>query len=263
MILVPPKIYIFMSLPIKEAKTFVNDEVDKNFYKKYVNRIAFFLSKRSQELVEICFEKGKEEKKEKEDSRVELWKNLIIDSISFLKVHDQRETLNSSALTIVKSGKKINSVNDLFVDYETLRKYNCYGIEDLDLYIDDFVDFESVLYGTDLNYRDHVDHVISVWAIGIILIYKYKLLENIELNDNAKKAENIFPFKTNRSKLFLSKGEIIAAWTLIALCHDLGYPIEKASKINEKLKSIISHFGQINIDEFNYNLSLIDNFLIE
>ena len=139
-------------------------------------------------------------------------------------------------------------------------------------YFKDFVEFESILFGADHKYREHVDHVINVWAIGIVILFKFNLIKKIILNDDVQKSDKTFSFEiheiknyeeTNDRQLKLSKGEIIVIWTLIALCHDLGYPIEKASRINEKLKKIINHFGQVTIEEFNYNFSLLNNFLVE
>ena len=49
-------------------------------------------------------------------------------------------------------------------------------------------------------------------------------------------------------KNIISQSEIWAMWTIIALCHDLGYPIEKTSKINLQAKKIISHFGNMNFE---------------
>jgi hypothetical protein len=52
-------------------------------------------------------------------------------------------------------------------------------------------------------------------------------------------------------------------WTIIALCHDLGYPIEKTSKINKQAKKIISHFGNMNFSELSYSFDIFNTFLVD
>ena len=34
-------------------------------------------------------------------------------------------------------------------------------------------------------------------------------------------------------------------WAIIALTHDLGYPLEKVEKINDRLELMLSEFGKI------------------
>jgi len=246
-------------------------EVDKEFLNNYIEFLEPYLSSDSINKLKEYFTIGKDEKTSKE-----LWKSLIIDSISLLKINDARENLFAHSISIHKE-KLINDISGLHENYNNLRQFNCYGIEDLERYFNDFVHFESVLYGSDKNYRDHVNHVISVWAIGIIFLFKYNLIEGISLNDKAVASKYKYSFldpairdsekckvsNTRKHTINIAKGELVSIWTMIALCHDLGYPIEKASKINEKLKTIIGHFGQINIDEFNYNFSILSSFLVE
>ena len=52
-------------------------------------------------------------------------------------------------------------------------------------------------------------------------------------------------------------------WTIVALCHDLGYPLEKASKINQKVKSIVAHFGCKDFVELNFKFDIPNTPLIE
>ena len=52
-------------------------------------------------------------------------------------------------------------------------------------------------------------------------------------------------------------------WTIVALCHDLGYPLEKASKINQKVKNIVAHFGCKDFVELNFKFDIPNTPLIE
>lgn len=200
----------------------------------------------------------------------ELWKNLLIDSICILKVNDQREGIYND------SSENLTIFNDHF---ENIRKSSSYGINEIGDYFDDFIEFESVLYGTDKHYRDHVKHVLQVWAIGIGLInnneivfndgYIYK--KNIDFHFQLNLSEEVKYLKEDdtilKEKLtngqFISKSELWAMWTIIALCHDLGYPIEKTSEINKQARKIISHFGNMNFSELNYSFDIFNSFLVD
>lgn len=184
----------------------------------------------------------------------ELWKNLLIDSICILKVNDERERMYHDS----KDELVLFTTN-----FDEIRKSSSYGINELGAYFRDFIEFESVLYGTDKHYRDHVGHVLQVWAIGIGLINNYEVFFK-----DKYKVKNDFNFhfeikEKNIKEGFISKSELWAMWTLIALCHDLGYPIEKTSEINKQAKKIISHFGNMNFSELTYSFDIFNSFLVD
>lgn len=228
------------------------------------------------------------DKTAKEEDIKELWKSLLIDAICFLKINDTREKYNKSSKSIFGAGESDILKQKTFIKkFSSNRKLSSYGIDDISKYFDDFIKFESVLYGNDEYYRDHVDHVIQVWAMGISLIKhcnidlsdgvihekeSYSFNSQVEtqreeffkdIKNEEDKKERIEKWKTIDKELYISTGEIYAMWTIIALCHDLGYPIEKSYKINEKLKNILKYFGNINIQEFSYNFNLLNNYLVE
>lgn len=181
-----------------------------------------------------------------------LWKNLLVDAICILKVNDSREKLYNDTC------ENLSAFNDLF---NKVRKSSSYGIQELSSYFDDFIEFESVLYGTDKYYRDHIGHVLQVWAIGIGLINETKIhLSNGFQIDNT--TDFNFQIKENKSKT-ISKSELWSMWTIISLSHDLGYPIEKTSAINKQAKKIISHFGNMNFSELNYTFDIFNSFLVD
>lgn len=187
------------------------------------------------------------------DTAKELWKNLLIDSICILKVNDSRETIYKDSAA---------SKTNFITNFEKIRKTSSYGVDELDKYFDDFIQFESVLYGTDEHYRDHVEHVLQVWAIGISLLEYNELSLSDGFNiDNGKDFN--FELDIPNRVTTISKSELWAMWSLIALCHDLGYPIEKTSKINKQAKKIIAHFGNMNFVELNYSFDIINTFLVE
>lgn len=142
----------------------------------------------------------------------ELWRMLLNKSISCLRYFDKREPFLG------------NKDKDIVV----------YGIDTLEEYHKRYTEFEGLMYGASSYYRDHVFHAIRVWMLGTFCL-----------------------MKKNRQKMFVSyltfdggatiSGEInsleyISMWTIAALCHDLGYPLEKAEQILDKTRRMMREF---------------------
>lgn len=238
--------YIGNLINIKLQKS-INDQIIKQISDSKEEFI--FLSSESKEsLKEYYNQKNSDLKIAKK-----LWKDLLIDSVSILKINDSREKIYDDSS---------KNKNILLEKFSSIRKSNSYGIDEIDKYFDDFIEFESVLYGMDRHYRDHINHVIQVWAIGVGLIYH----NNFQLNDGYKvNMDSPFNFDLEEEEKVqtISQSEFFAMWTIIALCHDLGYPIEKTSKINKQAKKIISHFGNMQFTELDYSFSIFNTFLVE
>ena len=200
----------------------------------------------------------------------ELWNILIEKSIICLRFFDKREPF-------MDNGK---------------HQY-VYGMDKLNEYHKNYIDFEGVLYGSDAYYRDHVFHVIRVWMLGIYLILnknthitekKQRLIDLIhfegevigsveeateedikKITQELKKEDCIILKKGNEfrkihenvnsnqkdknvkesSNTFSSEINIlekISMWTIMALCHDLGYPLEKSKKVLAKTEKMMEAF---------------------
>lgn len=166
-----------------------------------------------------------------------------------------------------------------------------YGLDSLEDYHKKYIDFESVLYGSDAYYRDHVFHVVRVWLLGVYLLLNEntfitgkgkRLIDIIHFEgDNEKiinsirkdEIDSICSGKSDKNGIFIKKDEIfykiyesdvdeqsyiaipsnsfsseinilekISMWTLMALCHDLGYPLEKSKKILTKTENMMEDF---------------------
>ena len=135
-----------------------------------------------------------------------LWNLLIEKSIKCLRYFDEREPFLK----------------------EPSKHPVAYGVNELGRYFDRYSEFESTLYGSVDYYRDHVIHVFRVWLLGIdsLLYNKGKYLEKI-IVDN---------------KFEVNKLEKLSIWTIIALTHDLGYPLEKAQEIIHTTKDMMNCF---------------------
>lgn len=132
----------------------------------------------------------------------EIWIESIKDSIIALRKHDTREH---------RAGDDIPST---------------FGVDELMTYFRDYTSFESVLYGSTKYYRDHVLHVVRVWLLGIYILTQDNYIDSIRVGEN----ENV------------DKIEKFSIWTIIALTHDLGYPLEKSSQIISVTRNMMKHF---------------------
>src|SRR5271169_3141839 len=71
--------------------------------------------------------------------------------------------------------------------------------------------------------------------------------KNIPLVNDAKLPRS----HKNKNTLYL--GEEDAIWCLIALNHDLGYPLSKVEEINNSLKKMLKYFAKTGLEEFNFS----------
>jgi len=138
----------------------------------------------------------------------QLWGLLISKAIRCLRYFDDREPFMHN------KGKKPKA----------------YGLDELNEYYKKYKDFESMLYGSGQYYRDHVVHVFRTWLSGIECMVKNDgaYLEFISILDS--------------ESIELNRAEKISIWTIIALTHDLGYPLEKAKGIIDTTRSMVSTF---------------------
>ena len=202
------------------------------------------------------------------DDAKALWVNILKDAICILKMNDQRERLYHDTKVLLK-----NRYGEYYNQFEKIRNISTYGMDEISDYFSDFVDFESVLYGTGDFYRDHIHHVLQVWGLGISILWGTNKIPLI-LSEDFEVVDIDFHFqleekeeKEEKEKVnaiyAISNSEIWSMWSIIALCHDLGYPLEKASQINKKVKKIITHFGCSNFDELNFNFDVLNTFIVD
>lgn len=140
----------------------------------------------------------------------ELWGLLLEKAIICLRFYDTREPFRES------NGAK---------------KPKAYGIEDLKAYYEKYTKFERVLYGSGRYYRDHVIHVFRTWLLGVEQLVK----NNGDYLDNLTIREKKFELDLNRK-------EKLSMWTVMALTHDLGYPLEKATSIMDVTQDMLTSF---------------------
>ncbi len=144
----------------------------------------------------------------------ELWGLLLRKSIMCLRYFDTREPFM----------------------FDSTKNAVAYGIDQLEKYHDRYTQFESLLYGASEYYRDHIFHAIRTWLIGIFCLLHNEenpFIKSIQIDGVAEKE----PF-ANEINFF----EKLSIWTIAALCHDLGYPLEKSQQVLEKTKNMMKEF---------------------
>lgn len=145
----------------------------------------------------------------------QLWSTLLRKAILCLRYFDDREP---------------------FLRQQS-RSITAYGLDKLEKYQHRYTDFESLMYGASAYYRDHVFHAFRVWMLGAFCLLKdfsggknERLINKLKLDGGAELPGEINFF------------ERISIWTIAALCHDLGYPLEKSEQILEKTRTMMREF---------------------
>jgi len=161
------------------------------------------------------------------DQLLKIWEYLIGSAIVYLKLMDKRE--------------KYHEDED-------------YGVKNLSSFFKAYSDFESLFYGADEYYRDHVSHMFMVFLLGQRLLIENELFDEIQIGD-----------KLLDDELVISKAEKEAIWCIISLTHDLGYGMSKIPKINSKTRKMLDKYDIFNIQELGFTSpnQLLNKFVIE
>ncbi|MDA8307544.1 MAG: hypothetical protein M0Z81_12030, partial [Deltaproteobacteria bacterium] len=175
------------------------------------------------------------------------WVQVLIEAIYFLRINDSRE--KHFFIKEASDTKKATMKNR---DVASSAQSNVYGIEELADYFRQFEQFESTLYGADEYYRDHVTHLLNVWFTGLNILekhgecFKMRVLEAAVIKDASdleSARSKLLKEGVSDALLCLSTAELSAMWTIIALTHDLGYPLEQVEKINDELEKMLAKVG--------------------
>jgi hypothetical protein len=143
---------------------------------------------------------------------LKLWPSVLTDSLLNLKKKDTREYDNKNP--------KMTS----FFHPESL------SVAELKEVLEGFSEFEGMLYGASPDrYRDHIVHSFRVWIIGQGL-----------LGEGLKGALSAY-----EEGLPISRTEWECMWAIVALCHDIGYPLSAVEKINTLARETFKKQGLI------------------
>lgn len=193
----------------------LNIDVDEDGFKKTFEKLEYPLDDEIiDQLTEIIGDKN-EIPYSKAGELDKLWCDLLHKSINCLRYFDTREPFL----------------------FDESKQSVAYGIDQLENYHNRYTQFESLLYGASEYYRDHVFHSVRTWLVGVFCLLHgeddSRFIDNMQI-DGA--AEND-PFVDKINQL-----EKLSMWTIAALCHDLGYPLEKSQMILDRTKNMMKEF---------------------
>ena len=151
------------------------------------------------------------------------------------------------------------------------------GYDELFRYFDEFVTFEELIFAADMFYRDHTLHSLWVYFLGEYLYNKpefsflfknfygnYKGAKNISEHFRKLEANHIFG---NFIGILERVGDIMnyedSIRCVIALTHDLGYPLKKIAKINKSIGKVLPFFAISENREFNFQFETVQQLYIE
>jgi len=136
-------------------------------------------------------------------------------------------------------------------------------------------EFEDLLYGLEPYYRDHTLHSLWVYLIGEYIIrelipknhkgmnwYLYNDIDHDqkkydypkELVKEAEEQEKKFVGRVAKHK--------DAIWCIIALCHDLGYSLEKLKNLNEKVQAVLKFYDVPDFKHVGYSLDIEHQYIL-
>lgn len=176
-------------------------------------------------------------------------KKEIKDLISKLKYSLEKKSEPSHAEQLENGKELIKYIITASIEYlsDKTNSPKDRAIGNITKYIDDFTVFEEMLFGLNKNYRDHTLHSLWVYLFGHQFINgmggyeKFKIIGQVVMRYQ-KGAQPQFGVTSER--LTCDKKHLEAMWGMIALLHDLGYPVETISnKPNEVFGSILDPFA--------------------
>ena len=94
--------------------------------------------------------------------------------------------------------------------------------------LDRQIRYELPLYASSELYRDHLFHVIDVCLLGELILRSYI---------NGRSTKPLFEI-INIQQRYKDKKKILQEWYIAALCHDLGYVVERVNDFLNPAKSI-------------------------
>jgi len=179
-----------------------------------------FLSDRTREEIE----KLSEEDRKQRDTFLKLWPLVITDALRELKRHDPREWPDPD-----------DEKTGTFFDEASL------GTKELEEVFEGFSKFEGMMYGASPEqYRDHVVHSFLVWVIGHGLL---RSCFNGVLDPGAKLKKPISPLEWE------------CMWAIVALCHDIGYPLSQIQKVNDRAREALRSQGLLPEGDLRFTFS--------
>lgn len=221
-----------------------------------------------------------------EDTVMEFYLNLVKkDKIQFLI--KQKELTKIVVKNIKKLQKepnihdKIKTAKDLWKAlFEAAMIYidpDKQGLDKLFKYFNQYVEFEELIFASESFYRDHTLHCLWVYFLGeyvfhnpefsSLFVNKEKAIKNTtKFRDFLISLEqpNIFGNFVRQMDNIISRFELDdSIRCVIALAHDLGYPLKKIDKINTEIGKLLPFFAISEFSKFAFEYENIQQFFLE
>lgn len=144
---------------------------------------------------------------------------------------------------------------------------NARGFDRLRKYYKKHVEFEDILFGIDPTYRDHTMHALWVYLLGDYIMNDKRydfFLKFIDWGIEASPTIGIDDIREYKKEIENSLLEYTdSVYCIIALCHDLAYPYEKAEKVNKRIEEMIPYLGMGAYEALRYQFSMEQSLLIK
>jgi len=155
---------------------------------------------------------------------LDLWAHVLADAIKEMKKLDRREW-----------DKKNPHMGTFFHE-------GSLGIHDLKNILKGFAQFEGMLYGASPErYRDHLAHAFRVWIVGQAI-----------LKDEVGFGGRL---SLDTDLVQITPVEWECMWAIVALCHDLGYPLQAIDWINNRARDAFGNLGLVHAGDLRFTFS--------
>jgi len=213
---------------------------------------------------------------------------ITADEIEFLAGRAKSKAAILSSINEMKTADSIHNKIEvsknlwklLFENAMSFIDKDKHGYDDLFAYFDEFVEFEELIFASDSFYRDHTIHSLWVYFLGEYL-YRNEDFSFFFKDMMAAYREASGFIQQFIDADFFSKDGYMAGIVnsfdqlaqcqdaircVVALAHDLGYPLKKIQKVNKSISKILPHFAISNFEEFKFTyntsqLPFIEKFL--
>ena len=152
---------------------------------------------------------------------------------------------------------------------------NSKGNSQLFAFLKAATEFEDLLYGLEPYYRDHTLHSLWVYLIGEYILRELTPENRRGMNwylyndiDHDQKKydypEDLVKEAEDQEDKFVGRVEKHkdAIWCIIALCHDLGYSLEKLKNLNEKVQAVLKFYDVPDFKRVGYAIDVEHQYIL-
>ncbi|MHA1122005.1 MAG: hypothetical protein ACTSPC_04270 [Candidatus Heimdallarchaeota archaeon] len=221
-----------------------------------------------------------------ENTVMEFYLNLVKeDRVQFLiKQKELKKIIIKDIKKLQKESDihdKIKTAKDLWKAlFEAAMTYidpDKHGFDKLFKYFNQFVEFEELIFASDSFYRDHTLHCLWVYFLGEYVFHNPEfsslfINKEREIKNTSKFREVLLSLEQPNifGNFIRQLDNIIGILELddsircvIALAHDLGYPLKKIDKINTEIGKLLPFFAISEFSKFAFEYENIQQFFLE